>query len=149
MSKLWPKYENWSKQENQNRLYRYKSNLYRYKLAKNDQNRNCTGTSSTCTGTSLRKMPRMCVFRTCTGTSLRKVPRMCVFPIFHALSSMDHSYTSYTHQNHSKFTLESLFYSIPLSLLVFFQNLSINLSQYHSNMGYHPYTHQVPRFVRV
>ena len=132
MSKLWPKYKNWSKQENQNKLYRYKSNLYRYKLVKNDQNRSCTGTSSTC-----------------TGTSLRKVPRMCVFPIFHALSSMDHSYTSYTHQNHSKFTLESLFYSIPLSLLVFFQNLSINLSQYHSNMGYHPYTHQVPRFVRV
>ena len=124
MSKLWPKYENWSKQENQNRLYRYKSNMYRYKLVKNDQNRSCT------------------------GTSLRKVPRMCVFPIFHALSSMDHSYTSYTHQNHSKFTLKSLFYSIPLSLLVFFQNLSINLSQYHSNMGYHPYTHQVPRFVR-
>ena len=132
MSKLWPKYKNWSKQENQNRLYRYKSNMYRYKLVKNDQNRSCTGTSSTC-----------------TGTSLRKVPRMCVFPIFHALSFMDHSYTSYTHQNHSKFTLESLFYSIPLSLLVFFQNLSINLSQYHSNMGYHPYTHQVPRFVRV
>ena len=132
MSKLWPKYENWLKLENRTRLYRYMSNLYRYKLAKNDQNRNCTGTSSTC-----------------TGTSLRKVPRMCVFPIFHALSSMDHSYTSYTHPNHSKFTLESLFYSIPLSLLVFFQNLSINLSQYHSNMGYHPYTHQVPRFVRV
>ena len=132
MSKLWPKYKKWSKQENQNRLYRYKSNMYRYKFVKNDQNRSCTGTSSTC-----------------TGTSLRKVPSMCVFPIFHALSSMDHSYTSYTHQNHSKFTLESLFYSIPLSLLVFFQNLSINLSQYHSNMGYHPYTHQVPRFVRV
>ena len=91
MSKLWPKYKNWLKQENQNRLYRYKSNMYRYKLVKNDQNRSCTGTSSTC-----------------TGTSLRKVPRMCVFPIFHALSSMDHSYTPYTHQNHSKFTLESL-----------------------------------------
>ena len=55
MSKLWPKYENWLKQENQNRLYRYK-------LAKNDQNRSCTGTNSNCTGTSLRKVPRMCVF---------------------------------------------------------------------------------------
>ena len=139
MSKLWLNYKNWSKQENQNMLYRYKSNLYRYKLVKNDQNRSCTGTSSTCTGTS----------PTCTGKSLRKVPRMCVFPLFHALSSMDHSYTSYTHQNHSKFTLESLFYSIPLSLLVFFQKISINLSQYHSNMGYHPYTHKVPRFVKV
>ena len=62
MSKLWLNYKNWSKQENQNRLYQYKSNLYRYKLVKNDQNRSCTGTSSTCTGTSLRKVPRMCVF---------------------------------------------------------------------------------------
>ena len=62
MSKLWPKYENWSKQENQNRLYQYKSNLYRYKLVKNDQNRSCTGTKSNCTGTSLRKVPRMRVF---------------------------------------------------------------------------------------
>ena len=62
MSNLWPKYENWSKQENQNRLYRYKSNLYRYKLVKNDQNRNCTGKSSNCTGTSHSEMPRMCVF---------------------------------------------------------------------------------------
>ena len=62
MSKLWPKYENWSKQENQNRLYRYKSNMYRYKLVKNDQNRSCTGTSSNCTGTSHSGMPRMCVF---------------------------------------------------------------------------------------
>ena len=62
MSKLWPKYENWSKQENQNRLYRYKSNLYRYKLVKNDQNRSCTGTNSNCTGTFTRKCPKMCVF---------------------------------------------------------------------------------------
>ena len=132
MRKLWLNYKNWSKQENQNRLYRYKSNMYRYKLVKNDQNRNCTGTSSTC-----------------TGTSLRKVPRMCVFSHFFILLIPNHFYTSNTHQNNSKFTLESLFHSIPLSLLVFFQNLSINLSQYHSNMGYHPYTHQVPRFVRV
>ena len=62
MSKLWLNYENWSKQENQNMLYRYKSNLYRYELAKNDQNRSCTGTSSKCTGTSHSGMPRMCVF---------------------------------------------------------------------------------------
>ena len=72
MSKLWPKYENWSKQENQNRLYRYKSNMYRYKLVKTDQNRNCTGTSSNCTGTSLRKVPRMCVF---THFSIVLIPK--------------------------------------------------------------------------
>ena len=62
MSKLWLNYENWSKQENQNRLYRYKSNMYRYKLVKNDHNRSCTGTSSNCTGISPSGMPRMCVF---------------------------------------------------------------------------------------
>ena len=45
MNKLWPKYKNWSKLENRTGLYRYMSNLYRYKLAKNDQNRNITGTS--------------------------------------------------------------------------------------------------------
>ena len=63
MSKLWPKYENWSKLENRTGLYRYMSNMYRYMLAKNDQNTMCTGTSSNCTDTSLRKVPRM-VFST-------------------------------------------------------------------------------------
>ena len=38
------------------------SNMYRYKLAKNDQNRNCTDTSSKCTGTIHPKMPRMGIF---------------------------------------------------------------------------------------
>ena len=99
MSKLWPKYKNWSKLENQNRLYRYKSNLYRYKLVKNDQNRSCTGTNSNCTGTSHSGMPRMCVF---SHFSILLIP--------------NHFYTSNTHQNNSKFTLESLFYSIPLSI---------------------------------
>ena len=96
------KYENGSKQENQNRLYRYKSNLYRYKLVKNDQNRSCTGTSSNCTGTSHSGMPRMCVF---SHFSILVIP--------------NHFYTSNTHQNNSKFTLESLFYSIPLSITYF------------------------------
>ena len=72
MSKLCPKYENWSKPENRNRLYRYKSNMYQYKLVKNDKNRNCTSTSSNCTGTSLRKVPRMCVF---THFSIVLIPK--------------------------------------------------------------------------
>ena len=109
MSKLWPKYENWSKQENQNRFYRYKSNLYRYKLVKNDQNRSCTGTNSI--------VPVQFT---------RKCPEWVFSPIFHALSSIDHSYTSYTHQNHSKFTLESLFYSNPLSMDIFLPNSFMN-----------------------
>ena len=62
MSKLWLKYENWSKQETEHHMYRYTPNLYRYMLAKNDQNLTCTGTYSRCTGTCHRKMPRMCVF---------------------------------------------------------------------------------------
>ena len=87
MSKLWPKYENWSKQENHNRLYRYKSNLYRYKLVKNDQNRSCTGTSSNCTGTSLRKVPRMCVFSP-------------IFPCFDIQSTLHFKHTSKPFQIH-------------------------------------------------
>ena len=111
MSKLWSNYQNWSKLENRTGLYWYMSNLYRYKLAKNDQNRNCTGTSSKCTGTSLRKVPRMCVFH----------------PFFHVLIS-NQLYTSNTHQNHFKFTLESLFYSIHLSITYL---SSKNISRFH------------------
>ena len=109
MSKLWPKYENWSKLENRIGLYRYMSNMYRYKLAKNDQKRNCTGTSSKCTGTSLRKVPRMCVFH----------------PFLHILIP-NQLYTSNTHQNHFKFPLESLFYSIHLSMDIFLPNSFMN-----------------------
>ena len=32
MSKLWSKYENWLKQEKQNRVYRYTPNMYQYML---------------------------------------------------------------------------------------------------------------------
>ena len=88
MIKLWPKYENWSKLGKQNRVYRYTPNVYRYTLAENDQKPKCTGTCSKCTGTLTEKCPK-CVFS----------------PIFHAPSSMDHSYTSYTHQNHSNIIL--------------------------------------------
>ena len=132
MSKLWPKYENWSKQENQNRLYQYKSNLYRYKLVKNDQNRSCTGTNSNCTGTSHSGMPRM-----------------CVFSHFSILLISNHFYTSNTHQNNSKFTLESLLYSNHLSILIFLPNSFMNHFKNHSNMGYNPYTNQIQRFVKV
>ena len=43
-------------------MYRYTPNVYRYTLAKNDQNPKCTGTGSRCTGTLHPKMPRMCIF---------------------------------------------------------------------------------------
>ena len=112
MSKLWPKYENWSKQEKQNRVYRYRSNVYRYTLAKNDQNLKCTGTGSGCTSTCHRKLPRMCVFH----------------PFFHLLIP-NQLYTSNTHQNHFQFTLESLFYSISLSILFLFQRPIMNYSK--------------------
>ena len=132
MSKLWPKYENWSEQEKQNRVCRYTPNVYRYTLTKNDQNTTCTGTGSKCTSTSLRKVPRMCVFH----------------PFFHILIP-NQLYTSNTHQNHFKFTLESLFYSIPLSILILIQRPIMNYFKNHFNMGYDPYTNQAPRFVRV
>ena len=113
MRKLWPKYENWSEQENQNRVYRYTSYVYRYTLAKNDQNTKCTGTCSKCTGTC-SKCTGTC--SKCTGTHHQKLPRMCVFhPFFHILIP-NQLYTSNTHQDHSKIILESIFNSIPLSI---------------------------------
>ena len=99
MRKLWPKYENWSKLGKHNRVYLYTPNVYRYTLAKNDQNTKCTGTCSKCTGTHHKNFPKMCVFH----------------PFFHILIP-NQLYTSNTHQDHSKIILESLFYSIPLSI---------------------------------
>ena len=132
MSKLWPKYEKWSKLEMQNRVYRYTPKVYRYTLAKNGQNTKCTGTSSKCTGTSLRKVPRMCVFH----------------PFSHILIP-NQLYTSNTHQNHFKFPLESLFYSIPPSILILVQMPIMNYFKTHSNMGYNSYTNQTQGFVRI
>ena len=132
MRKLWSKYKTWSKLGTEHQVYRYTHKVYRYTLAKNDQNTMCTGTGSKCTGTSLRKVPRMCVFH----------------PFFHILIP-NQLYTSNTHQNHFKFTLESLFYSIPLSILILIQTPIMNYFKNHSNMGYDPYTNQAPRFVRV
>ena len=90
----------------------------------------CTGTPLMCTGTHWPKMTR----NQSVPVHVQSVPvhftekcPKCVFsPIFHAVSSMDHSYTSYTHQNHSKFTLESLFYSNPLSMDIFLPNSFMN-----------------------
>ena len=62
MGKLWQKYKNWSKQEKHNRVYRYMSNMYRYLLAKNDQNPTCTSTCSRCTGTCHVKCPEYVFF---------------------------------------------------------------------------------------
>ena len=135
MRKLWPKYENWSKQENQNRLYRYKSNLYRYKsnlyryksnlyrykLAKNDQNRSCTGTSSNCTGTSHSGMPRMCVFSP-------------IFSCFDIQSTLHFKHTS----KPFKFTLKSIFYSIHLSMDIFLPNSFMNHFQRSFQHGSQP-----------
>ena len=80
----------------------------------------CTGTPLMCTGTHWPKMTRTqsvpVHVQSVPVHITRKCPE-CVFsPLFHALSSMDHSYTSNTHQNHFKFLLESLFYSIHLSI---------------------------------
>ena len=62
MSKLWPKYENWSKLGTEQQVYRYTPKVYRYTLAQNDQKRKCTGTLSKCTVTSHPKCLKMCVF---------------------------------------------------------------------------------------
>ena len=131
MRKLWPKYENWSKLGTEQQLYRYNPKLYRYNLAKNDQKRNCTSTTSNC-----------------TGTSHPKCPKMCVFSHFSICFNPNQLYTSNTHQDHSKIILESLFISIPLSISYisskihhgFLQKSIMDFFQNPSNMGYNPYT---------
>ena len=132
MRKLLLKYKNWSKRETEHHMYRYTPDLYRYMLAQNDQNLTCTGTCSRCTGTCHRKMPRMCVF-------------LPFFHIFHLIQL----YTSYTHQNHFIFILKSLFYSNPLSLLIFFQKSIMNYSQTNYNIDPNPYITLTCRLVRV
>ena len=132
MSKLLLKYENWLKQKKQNRVYRYMSNMYRYMLAKNDQNTRCTGTCSRCTGTCHPKMPRLCVF----------------VPFFHIFLPKSTLYIKYTSK------------PLQIQLMIsFLLNLSFNtypsskhfmiFSQNNSNMGYNPYTYQIQEFVRV
>ena len=80
----------------------------------------------------------------------RKCPECGLFYIFFSIFFHPiQLYSPYPLQNHFIFILTSLFYSNPLSLFIFFQNLSMNSSQYHSNMGCNPYTTQTPRFVRV
>ena len=118
MSKLWLNYENWSKQENQNRLYRYKSNMYRYKLVKNDHNRNCTGTSSTCTGTSSTCTGTS---STCTGTSStpKSSQNVCFSPIspyFDTQSTLPFKHTSKPFQ--ISFGISFLFNSSFISYLL-------------------------------
>ena len=107
MSKLWPKYENWSKLGTEQQVYRYTLKVYRYTLAKNDQKRKCTGTLSKC-----------------TGTTHPKCPKMCVFSHFSICFNPNQLYTPYTPQNHFKFILRSLFYSIYQSIHILHQKFS-------------------------
>ena len=55
-------------------MYLYTPKVYRYTLAKNDKNPKCTGIGSKCTGTGLRKVPKMFIFShfSCTFPSQTK-----------------------------------------------------------------------------
>ena len=132
MRKLWPKYENWSELGTEQQVYRYTPKVYRYTLAKNDQNPKCTGTCSRCTGTCHPKVPRMCVFVT-------------FFHILILKSTIHFKHTSKPFHISlvTSFLLNSSFktYHSSKSIMNFFQNLS--------NMGYNPYTIQSQGFVRV
>ena len=85
-----------------------------------EQRSRCTGTPLKCTGTLWPKMTRNESVPVHFQSVLVQVTRnalKCVFShIFFILLIDNQFYTSNTHQNHSKFTLESLFYSIPLSI---------------------------------
>ena len=132
MSKLWPKFENWSKLENRTGVYRYMSNMYRYMLAKNDQNLTRTGTCSRCTGTCHRKMPRMCVF-------------VLFFHFFDTLSTLYSICTSKPFQIHpiTSILLNSSFNTSLISKILH------ELLSTHSNMGYDLYITLTCKLVRV
>ena len=89
-------------------MYRYRSDLYWYRLAKNNHNPSCTGTALTCAGIAL----------TCTGTDwpkmtrtkivLVQVPQKCLemvyFTIFHGLLL----HTSLIFHSSSKINMKSI-----------------------------------------
>ena len=113
MSKLWLKYQNWSKLGTEQQLYRYIPKLYRYNLAKNDQKRKCTGTTSTCTGTSHPKCPKMCVF---SHFSILLILKSILYFIntsrplqIHLMISflLNLSFNHILHQNPSRFSLKT------------------------------------------
>ena len=133
MSKLWPKYENWSKQENHNRVYQYTPNVYRYTLAKKRPE---------------TKVYRY-IFKVYRYTSPKSAQNVCFLPFFMHF----HPWITPILPTHIKiipyspynlFSIQFIF-----QLHVFLQNLSMNFFQYHSNMGYDPYTNQAPIFVRI
>ena len=125
MSKLWPKYKNWSKLETEHHMYRYNPNMYRYMLAQNDQNLTCTGTCSMCTGTCDRKCPE-CVF----------FSHFSIF--FPPNSTLYFIHTSKPFHIH----LEISFLLNVLSILILFQRPIMNYFKTHFNMDYDPYSNQ-------
>ena len=101
------------------------------KLVENRKTRTgCTGTSLTCTGTSWPKMTRTEVVpvqaQIVPVQVTRECQNVCFLTFFPLLLFPNHFYTSNTHQNNSKFTLESLFYSILFQWIIFLPNSFIN-----------------------
>ena len=130
--KLWPKYKNWSKLGKQNRVYRYMSNMYRYMLAKNDQNTRCIGTCSGCTGTCHEKCPE-CVF----------FSHFSIF--FHPKPTLYFIHTSKPFHIHlmTSIILKSSFNTSLISKILH------ELLSTHSNMGYDLYITLTCKLVRV
>ena len=125
MRKLWLKYKNWLKLGTEQQVYRYTPKVYRYTLAKNDQNQMCTGTSSRCTGTLHSKMPRMCVFH----------------PFFHIL--IHNQLSLQTHiKNTSNSPCNLISIQFIFQLHIFLQNYFMDFFQNPSNMGYDPSSNQ-------
>ena len=89
-------------------MYRYRSDLYWYRLAKNNQNPSCTGTALTCTGTGWSKMTRTQAVPVQVQGVPVQVPRKCqemvYFTIFHALLF----HTSLLFHSSSKINMKSL-----------------------------------------
>ena len=113
MRTLWPKYKYWSKLGTEHQVYRYTPKVYRYTLAKNDQNTLCTGTCSRCTGTCYRKVPRMCVFVT----------------FFHILIPKSTLYFKHTSKPFHIHLIISIFTQFFFQLHIFLENYFMNSSK--------------------
>ena len=129
MSKLWLKYENWSKLGKQNRVYRYTLKVYRYTFASGG------------------------VYRYTTvhvPVHLPKIAQICFFLPFFSLFLIPNSisYFIYTSKPfHIHFVTSFLFNSSSNTYLYF--KIYHELLSNNSNMGYDPYTNQIQGFVRV
>ena len=130
MRKLWSKYENWSKLETEQQLYRYNPKLYRYNLTKNDKKRNCT--------VQLQIVP---VQLQIVPVQVTRNALKCVFShIFPYVSTPINSTLQTPIKTTPKSSWNLFSFQFLFQFHIFLQKSIMDIFQNPSNMGYNPYT---------